>query len=65
MLVISWAADRQLDLLRRWWEGGVAVVTGERSDVGGNFVVAASQGDSATVYRVVTKGEEVIVAVSQ
>ncbi len=21
LLVIAWTADRQLDLLRRWWEG--------------------------------------------
>ncbi len=38
--------------------GGFAVVTDERSDVGGNCAVAASTGDLVMVSRVVTKSEE-------
>ncbi len=38
--------------------GGFAVVTDERSDVGGNCAVAASAGDLVMVSRVGTKGEE-------
>ncbi len=37
---------------------GAAVVTGERSDMGGNRVVAAPADDSVPVSRVVTKDEE-------
>ncbi len=39
-------------------EGGAAVVTDERLDMGGHRVVTASAGDSVAVSRVVTKGEE-------
>ncbi len=38
--------------------GSVAVVTNERSNVGGDCVVAASAADSVGVTWVVTRGEE-------
>ncbi len=37
--------------------GGVAVVADERSDVCGNFAVAASTGDSVVFSGVLTEGE--------
>ncbi len=38
--------------------GGVAAVTGERPDMGGNHAVAASADDSVVVSRVVKEGGE-------